>query len=126
MIPTPDQFRSDFPEFANATDAQINMWLTIGASLVNEARWEELTTIGIELVAAHHLAIAMRDAKLASGGGAAGGVSGPVASKSVDKVSVSYNTASTQYEGEAFWNMSSYGIRYLGLARMFGAGGFQL
>lgn len=126
MIPTPAQFRSDFPEFASASDTQITMWLTIGASLVNEARWEELTTIGIELVAAHHLAIAMRDAKLAAGGGAAGGVSGPVSSKSVDKVSVSYNTSSTQYEGEAFWNMTAYGIRFVGLARMFGAGGIQL
>lgn len=126
MTPTPAQFRSDFPELASATDGQIQMWLDVGVLLVNAARWDELTNIGIELVAAHHLAIAMRDAKLAAAGGAAGGVSGPVSSKSVDKVSVSYNTSSTQYEGEAFWNMTAYGIRYLGLARMFGAGGIQL
>lgn len=123
---TPDQFRADFPEFANASDAQVSMWLTVGEALVNPLRWGDLTNIGIELVTAHHLAIAMRDDKTAVGGGAAGGVSGPVSSKSVDKVSVSYNTSSTQYEGEAFWNMTSYGIRYIGLARLFGAGGIQL
>lgn len=126
MTPTPVQFRSDFPEFASTSDAQISTWLTVGASLVNAARWDELTTIGIELVAAHHLAIAMRAGAAGAAGGGAGTVSGPIASKSVDKVSVSYNTSSTQFEGEAFWNMTSYGIRYLGLARMMGAGGIQL
>jgi hypothetical protein len=124
---TPAQFRSDFPEFANATDAQINLWLTVATALVDPARWDELTDIGVELVTAHHLAIALRNARAGAAGGAgAGAVGGPVASKAVDKVSVSYNTSATQFEGEAFWNMTTYGIQYLQLARMFGAGGFQL
>jgi hypothetical protein len=126
---TPDQFRADFPEFANTTkypDSMVNLWLKVSTSLVNSARWEELTDIGIELLTAHHLTIASRDATAGAAGGSGGGISGPVASKSVDKVSVSYNTAATMYEGEAFFNMTGYGIRYLSMARMFGAGGVQL
>lgn len=123
---TPDQFRADFPEFANVSDAQINLWLTISTSMVDPGRWDELTNIGIELLTAHQLAIALRDQKTGAAGGATGAVSGPLSSKTVDKVSSSYNTAGTQYADAAFWNLTSYGVRYLALARMFGAGGIQL
>lgn len=123
---TPDQFRADFPEFANVSDAQINFWLTVLTAIGDPARWDELTNIGIELLTANQLAIALRDQKTGAAGGATGGVSGPVSSKSVDKVSVSYNTVGTQYADAAFWNLTSYGVRYLALARMFGAGGYQL
>lgn len=126
---TPAQFRSDFPEFADTTaypDSMVTLWLSVSTNLVNAARWGDLTDIGIELVTAHQLTIATRDSKAGAGGMPGGAISGPVSSKSVDKVSVSYNTSATQFEGEAFWNMTAYGVRYLGLAMMMGAGGIQL
>jgi hypothetical protein len=129
MTVTPAQLRSDFPEFANATtypDSLVNMWLTVANSLVNADRWAELTNLGIELVTCHHLAISAKDQLAASVGGTPGEVKGPTASKSVDKVSVSYDTTAVTLTDAGFWNSTSYGTRYLGLARMFGAGGLQI
>lgn len=126
---TPAQFRQDFPEFSDTTrypDSLVTLWLTVGASLVNECRWGELTDIGIELVTAHHLAIAARDQQAAAGGGIPGQASGPMSSKAVDKVSVSYDTGAASLADAGFWNLTSYGTRYLGLARLMGAGGMQL
>lgn len=129
MSITPSQLRSDFPEFADSTkypDSLIQMWLTVAASLVNGSRWMELTNIGIELVTAHHLVIALRDQTAAAVGGVPGEMTGPTASKSVDKVSKSYDTSAATLDNAGFWALSSYGIRYLGLARMMGAGGLQV
>ncbi|NML34943.1 DUF4054 domain-containing protein [Paraburkholderia sp. G-4-1-8] len=126
---TPSQLRSDFPEFADVTiypDSLVNMWLTVANSLVNPIRWAELTDLGIELAACHHLAISAKDQLAASVGGVPGEVKGPTASKSVDKVSVSYDTSAVTLTDAGFWNMTSYGTRFLGLARMFGAGGLQI
>ncbi|MGF6837059.1 hypothetical protein QF001_000926 [Paraburkholderia youngii] len=128
MTVTSAQLRSDFPEFANAAiypDSLINMWLTVANSLVNSSRWAELTNLGIELVTCHHLTLSARDQLAAAVGGAPGEVKGPTASKSVDKVSVSYDAGAVSMTDAGFWNMSSYGIRFLGLARMMGAGGWH-
>lgn len=126
---TPDQFRADFPEFADKTkypDSLVQIWLTVAVSLVNPLRWMELTNLGMELVTAHHLVLAQRDQAAAAVGGAPGEVKGPTASKSVDKVSVSYDAGAATLDDAGFWNLSSYGIRFLTLARCMGAGGLQL
>jgi len=129
MSLTPTQFRSDFPEFANTAvypDALVQTWLTVAASLVNGSRWMELTNVGIELVTAHHLVLSLRDQTAASVGGVPGIMTGPTSAKSVDKVSTSYDTGAAALDGAGFWSLSSYGIRYLSLARMMGAGGMQI
>lgn len=129
MTVTAAQLRTDFPEFANPTiypDSLVNMWLTVANSLVNPDRWVELTNLGLELVTCHHLAMSARDQLAAGVGGAPGEVKGPTASKSVDKVSVSYDTSAVTLTDAGFWNATSYGTRFLGLARMMGAGGLQV
>ncbi len=126
---TPDQFRADFPEFADKTkypDSLIQMWLTVAVSLVNPLRWMELTNLGMELVTAHHLVLAQRDQAVAAVGGSPGEVKGPTASKSVDKVSVSYDSGAATYSDAGFWNLTTYGLRFYNLALMMGAGGLQL
>ena len=126
---TSTQFRSDFPEFSNIgvyPDTLVNMWLTVAASLVNGARWMELTNIGMELVTAHHLVLSMRDQTASAVGGAPGLMTGPTSAKSVDKVSTSYDTGAATLDNAGFWSLSSYGIRFLTLARMMGAGGMQI
>jgi len=128
MSITPTQFRSDFPEFADPAkypDTLVQMWLTVAASLVNSGRWMELTNIGIELVTAHHLVMAIKDETAAANGGVPGTIQGPTTSKSIDKVSVSYDAGSAMLSDAGFWALSSYGLRYLSLARMMGAGGYQ-
>lgn len=123
------QFRQDFPEFSDTTrytDAVVDFWLIVAVSLVNECRWGVLTDQGIELVTAHHLALAARDGATGEIGGIPGQMTGPLASKSVDKVSSSYDTGAATIEDGGFWNLTSYGVRYLTLAKLMGMGGIQL
>jgi len=126
---TPEQFRSDFPEFDDDTkysDASIAFQLTIATSLVNPCRWGVLTDQGIELCAAHFLVLARRDEATAEVGGIPGQVTGPLSSKAVDKVSASYDTGAATIDDAGMWNLTTYGVRFLTLARMMGAGGMQL
>lgn len=125
----PNQFRLDFPEFSDPTqypDSLIQFWLTIAVSLVNASRWMELTNLGIELVTAHHLVLSARDELATSTGGLPGEMKGPTSAKSVDKVSVSYDTSAATLSDAGAWALTSYGVRFLGLARLMGAGGMQI
>jgi len=122
------QFRQSFPEFDATTypDPLVQFWLTVAVSLVNADRWGELTDLGVALVTAHHLALALKDQKTAAVGGVPGQVTGPQSSKAVDKVSASYNTEAVAIKDGGFWNATMYGVRYLSLALMMGSGGIQL
>ncbi len=126
---TPAQFRSQFPEFACTStyqELQIEFWLGLAAVMLNADRWGDTLDYGTALFVAHHLATGQRDADMASAGGVPGTVNGPQTAKSVDKVSASYDSASVTLENAGFWNATSYGIRFLQLARWAGAGGIQL
>ncbi|KKL38613.1 hypothetical protein WR30_11175 [Burkholderia contaminans FFH2055] len=123
------QFRQSFPEFNDTTtypDSLVQFWMTVAVSLVNAERWGELTDLGVALVTAHHLALALKDQKTAAVGGVPGQVTGPQSSKAVDKVSASYDTAAVAIKDGGFWNATMYGVRYLSLAQMMGSGGIQL
>lgn len=126
---TPADFRTDFPEFTDSTkytDASIEFWMGIAVSFVNPDRWGVLTDLGVALVTAHHLVMGQRDQVAAAVGGAPGEVKGPTASKSVDKVSVSYDAGAVALSDAGFWNLTTYGIRFMTIARTMGAGGMQL
>ncbi|WP_322073336.1 DUF4054 domain-containing protein [Burkholderia cepacia] len=123
------QFRQSFPEFNDTTtypDSLVQFWMTVAVSLVNADRWGELTDLGVALVTAHHLALALKDQKTAAVGGVPGQVTGPQSSKAVDKVSASYNTEAVAVKDGGFWNATMYGVRYLSMALMMGSGGIQL
>lgn len=123
-------FRTDFPEFANATtypDATVNFYIGLATAMVNPDVWVDQADYGIALFVAHHLVLATRESKAAAVGQIPGkSIQGITASKSVDKVSVSYDASSVRYEGAGFWNATSYGIQFFRLIRIFGAGGVQL
>ena len=122
------EFRAAFPEFTSVTnypDTQIQFWLNVGAKLLNPDRWYDLLDQGLMLFTAHHLVIARREL-LASANGLPGQVQGPVSSKSVDKVSVSYAADKVTMDDAGFWNLTTYGLQYWNLVRMIGAGGIQL
>lgn len=126
---TPSQFRQDFPEFASTTDyqdAQVSFWIGQAARLLPADRWEDSLDLGTELFTAHHLAIGRRDQIAAQAGGIPGMVSGPQSSKTVDKVSVSNDASLVSLADAGYWNATSYGIRFLQMARYVGAGGVQL
>ena len=123
------QFRQDFPEFADTTkypDSSVNLWLTLAGKTLAEDRWCDYLDIGTELFVAHNLALAAVNQLFASVGGAPGQIKGPVTSKSVDKVSVGYDSGAVALQDGGFFNLTTYGIQFLQYARMVGTGGIQL
>lgn len=123
------QFRRDFPEFADATKyptQQVEFWGNMAGKLVSESRFGNLYTEGVELFAAHNLVLAAQSRTASAGGGAAGGNAGAIASKAVGSVSVSYDTSSAMELNAGHWNQTTYGRQYIQLARLIGQGCVQL
>jgi hypothetical protein len=135
-------FRQFFNAFADPgvfDDNMLNLYIGIAGNLLNDNRWGgnadevldvdgNITTMGtlnygICLVTAHHLVLTARDNATVRATGLPGIVEGVRNAKSVDKVSVGYDTESVTIKGGDFWNMTQYGIRFLHLARMMGTGG---
>lgn len=124
-----NQFRQDFPEFADTTqytESAVNLWLTLGGKTLDPDRWCDYLDIGLELFTAHNLSLAAGNQLAAMAGGAPGQVKGPVTSKSVDKVSVGYDSGAATLQDGGFFNLTTYGIQFLQFARMVGTGGIQL
>lgn len=118
-------FRAAFPEFGKLqdyADGQITFWLTLSTKMFDAGRWGELLDHGTMLFVAHNLALQKRAEKDAQFGKIPGQATGPVTSKSVDKVSVSHDTASIAEEGAGAFNLTTYGQQYIRLARLIGAG----
>ena len=119
-------FKTTFPEFSTTADATVTFFIGLAGQLLNVDRWADMLDYGTGLFVAHHLAIARNDQATAASGGTPGQAKGVVTSKSVDKVSVSYDGGLGAYEGAGFWNQTNYGIRFYQLARLVGAGGLQI
>lgn len=130
MTVTPSSFRGNFPEFASAAtypDATVAYWLGIGTRLLRPDRWDDMLDHGLELFAAHHIALSAQAVRSVAAGGTPGASAGVTTSEAVDKVSVSYDASSTTLDQSAgHWNATVYGVQFLTLARMFGSGGWQL
>ncbi len=129
MTVTAASFRTDFPEFASTTvypDAAVNYWINFATLSLNVDRWGTLLDQGTELFVAHNLVLEAKAQAEATNGAPPGMATGMVNSKSVDKVSVGYDTGSASEEDGSHWNLTIYGIRYLRMARMMGAGGIFL
>lgn len=124
-----DQFRVDLPEFADKArypDAVVTFWIGYAVKLTDAGRWQELTDLGVELFAAHQLVLERRAMDEAAKGKVPGMSPGIVNSKSVDKVSVGYDTAGGAEPDAGHWNLTIYGTRYINLAREIGAGPIQV
>lgn len=129
MTVTVSSFRGAFPVFGDAskyTSTEISFWLDLASKLVSQERWSTLYDAGVQLFVAHNLAIdagATLNAKL---GKAPGQVEGAVTSGSVDKVSYSRDPGSAMDPSNGHWNLTTFGLRYIRLARMLGAGPVQV
>lgn len=140
MTVTTATFRADLPEFASVAfypPAAVAYWLAIGVLLLNTDRWgvgadvavsppSSAYDFGLEMFTAHNLVLERQAQKAALNGGLPGLNTGAVASDSVGSVSRSYDTASGLEMDAGHWNLTTYGTRFIKLARMFGAGGLQL
>ncbi len=129
MTITVAQFRADFSEFGSSVtfpNSAVQYWLNFAYNFMNAARWGSSLDMGAELFAAHNLALEARTQAEAKAGGIPGAQVGPINSKSVDKVSIAYDTAAGAEPDAGHWNTTIYGTRYIKLAKMMGAGGLQL
>lgn len=145
----PAQLRQDYPGFASEarySNVLVSYWLNVAGLLIPQSRWGcsaypsptpwpcspinssllQLYDVGVELFAAHNLALEAVNVKEASNGIPPGGKIGPLSSKSVDKVSLSYDTGSGVELNAGHWNTTNYGTRFIRLARELGAGPLQL
>lgn len=129
-LPTVADFRKDFPQFEDPLrypEAQVQFRLNLADILLSEKiTGTKIFPYLVELFVAHHMALFAQDQRSATVGGAGGSASGVQTSKSVDKVSVSYDTSATLNPDAGFWNNTRYGAEFYQLITMFGAGGRQL
>jgi hypothetical protein len=126
MSLTTQQFRVDFTEFSSTQqypNSMIQFYIDLSSKMLNVERFLDSFVYAQELFIAHTCTIEARAIKEASGGGIPGTmVAGIPTSKSVDKVSVSYDTNAIMDKAAGHWNMSVYGIRLWQLMGLFGAG----
>jgi hypothetical protein len=125
MTLTQQQFIADFPEFSDPTQYPVsgfNYWNNLATLLFNVQRWQDFLTNGMELFIAHNLALEVRAQADAANGAPPGMITGVISAKSVDKVSISYDTNGGIDAGAGHWNLTIYGTRLTKLINMVGAG----
>lgn len=124
--PTENEFRVAFPEFGDKQvypSGSVQFWLADAIANVNADAWGASTAKGVYLYLAHQL---LMKGRRAAKGQAPSQVSGPIASKAVGSVSVSYDTASTAETGAGWWNSTQYGKEFFRLSRIYGSGPIQI
>jgi hypothetical protein len=129
MSLSPTDFRNAFPEFSDDskyTDDAIQMWIDASVNFFNVQRWGSLLTLGTELWVAHQLVLSARDQATMDTGGIPGEMNGAIASKAVDRVSVAYSDANISLKNAGDYGLTTYGTRYLRMARMVGAGAIYI
>jgi hypothetical protein len=138
---TPAVFLQSFPEFSTykLQESAIQFWITYAQVLLNQARWGMPAPVGQPLAmydygvmfhTAHNIALGMQaftqvvppDTPGAATTGVPGLTVGVMSHKQVDKVSANYDIkAVLEAEGAGNWNATSYGQRFIRLARQFGS-----
>ena len=123
------KFRTDFPEFADAsryTPAMLNFWAGIGEKVISTDRWGDLYNQGLELFTAHNIVLAAGNKAAAAQGSMPGQSNGVLTSKKVGSVGVTYDNTSAMELDAGHWNQTTYGRQYIRLARLLGQGCYQL
>jgi Protein of unknown function (DUF4054) len=129
---TYQSFIADYPEFSNAMifpQSGFNYWANFAMIMLTSV-WGQaapagqpnsLFDIGEELFIAHNLVLEAMNQKSVAVGGIPGLTKGVVSAENAGQVSVSYDTTAGIEEDAGQWNLTTYGIRLIGIARMLGA-----
>lgn len=128
-LPTPAQFRRDFPQFDDVIrypDTAVQFRLSLADRLMDAHLLGDMFPYLVALFVAHYITLQAKDRQASATGGGTGASSGVAASKSVDKVSVSYDNSATLNPDAGFWNYTRYGAEFYQMMVMFAAGGRQL
>lgn len=134
-------FRQAYTEFTDPVkypDSMIDFWIGVAAVLLPVQTWgQPADPIAIPLTAlydfgalnyvAHQVSLEAQAVAVAAVGGNPGTASkGPVTSESVGGVSRSYDAGATLLESGGDWNRTTYGVRFLQLARVLGKGPLEV
>lgn len=125
---TPTVFRMRFPGFQNPalySDYQVQFYLDLAGKMLIVDRWGNVLEEGIQLFAAHFLALDQL-ALVAGVSSVPGTAVGIMTGGTVDKVSYTRDVQSVMEENAGHWGMTTYGLQYLRFARMMGAGPMQV
>lgn len=138
---TPSTFRATFPEFTTVEypDAVVNQWIAIGVMMLPTESWglgsdpavsppTAIYDFGLMLFVAHNLVLEKQAMDAANSGGVpgGGGATGVVSSEAVGSVSRSYDTNAGLNLDAGPWNLTTYGTRFIFLARLRGKGPLQI
>jgi len=124
-----DQLRANFPEFANETaypDSLLSFWLGVAYLMLRPQRWRQALDLGAQLYAAHNLVLEGLAAREGANGAPPQLAVGPIITKTVGEVTLTYDTASGINVEDTHWNMTTYGTRFIKFAKQFGSGPVQI
>ena len=122
---TVPEFRTIMPAFsdeAKYNDATSAYWINQATTMpvIDPIRWGQFYNMGIGLWVAHILTMGNAQRNMSGYG------SGVPASKSVNGVSISYDTTLGQEANAGFYGLTPYGNMFLHYLRMAGAGPIQV
>lgn len=122
-------FLAQFPEFSNTALYPVSMvqaWVAPAVEQMNQYRFGDQYNLVVSLFIAHNVALSARELKASrSGNSVVGEAYGPVASKTIDKLSISYG-ATASIDGAGVYNLTSYGQRLYKLIQSFSSGPFYV
>lgn len=116
-------FLTVFPEWASASDTAISYWLSQAPLQLSAGLFGANFDLASMLFVAHNLALGDMEAKVAAKGGTPGDALGPITSKSVGGISISYDAAGIAIQGAGAWNATSYGQRLYKMMQAAACGG---
>ena len=120
-------FLSVFPEFkrlATETPAAAQFWITQAGGQLALGRLGANADLAVYLYTAHNLVLNAQDVADTENGALPGDTLGPTASKSVDGLSISYDSGSISMAGAGAYNATSYGQRLWKMLQAASLGGF--
>lgn len=137
---TVDNFLEVYPQFGintttntyNVPEMVIQMYLEMADSRIKESRWHKSWKIGMCLFIAHSCTLYLQTVSTPEDGqqviASAGQIQGLQTSMSADGVSVGkdYSTIVKSEENANDFNLTTFGIQFLSLAKLFGRGGFTV
>jgi hypothetical protein len=123
-------FLSFFPEFSDTTlypKTMVDAWIPPSVMQMNQYRFGDQYNLAVCLYIAHNVVLSAREYQAShSGKSIVGDTRGPTSSKSIDKVSVSYDSGASSIDGAGAYNATSYGQRLYKLIQSFASGPFYV
>ncbi len=123
------EFRTQFPEFSDTTvypSSMVSFWAALAEKQVLSTVWGTCQPEGVKLYVAHEITLAAQNKKASSFGGSPGQSGGIANTKTVGTATVGYDSTVTSEKDAGYWNLTNYGKQFIRLARIFGAGAYQL